>query len=168
MTTSNVTYINTENLDMSQVESGVEMFRNCSKLTNSIKDFNLINMTNFEGAFYNTYFVTEYSIPEGTTSVGANAFGKQNGTDEVLGGALGGIGGALGGLVKPASYPKIETVYIPASVTEIGARAFENCKSLKTINFGGTEEQWNAITFGEYWNDNTHSDLVINFNYIPN
>jgi hypothetical protein len=40
------------------------------------------------------------------------------------------------------------------------------CSELKTINYTGTEDQWNAITKGTNWNQNCPSDMVINFNYV--
>jgi hypothetical protein len=67
---------------------------------------------------------------------------------------------AMGAYMQRAD---IKSVTIPASVTEIEAGAFFSCVNLKTINFEGTEEQWNAITFGEMWNDGVPADCVINF-----
>jgi len=39
-------------------------------------------------------------------------------------------------------------VTIPASVTRIDQGAFSGCTGLTTVHYGGTEEQWNAITIG--------------------
>ena len=38
--------------------------------------------------------------------------------------------------------------------------------SLKTINYVGTEEQWNAMTKDNNWNYGVSSDMVINYNYV--
>ena len=43
----------------------------------------------------------------------------------------------------------LETVSLPASITEIEENAFINCESLKTVQFGGTEAQWNASVIAE-------------------
>ena len=43
----------------------------------------------------------------------------------------------------------LETVSLPASITESEENAFINCESLKTVQFGGTEAQWNAIVIAE-------------------
>ena len=67
---------------------------------------------------------------------------------------------AMGAYMQRAD---IKSVTIPASVTEIEAGAFFSCVNLKTINFEGTEEQWNAIEFGDMWNDGVPADCVINF-----
>lgn len=50
----------------------------------------------------------------------------------------------------------LTSVGIPSSVTEIGLFAFWACDSLTDVYFGGTEEEWNAITIGEY------NDLLLN------
>lgn len=47
---------------------------------------------------------------------------------------------------------KITSIDIPASVNSIGDYVFYRCTALKTINFGGTMEQWNAVAKGENWN----------------
>ena len=47
----------------------------------------------------------------------------------------------------------ITSVTIPASVTSIGEGAFRFCKKLSTVNYGGTANNWNAISIG---NDNDH------------
>ena len=69
-------------------------------------------------------------------------------------------------LSKSKSIPECITTYeIPDSVTSIGNNVFYNCSELKTINYTGTEEQWNAITKGNNWNNGCRNDMVINYNY---
>ena len=54
----------------------------------------------------------------------------------------------------------LTSVNIPNSVTSIGEYAFYNCSSLKSINYGGTKEQWKAIPKGSSWNSYTGSYTV--------
>ena len=42
-------------------------------------------------------------------------------------------------------------ITIPDSVTEIEGWAFSGCDSLKTIEYTGTEEQWENVEKGEDW-----------------
>lgn len=42
----------------------------------------------------------------------------------------------------------ISTITIPASITNIGADAFDGCTNLKAVYYAGTIEQWVEITFG--------------------
>lgn len=57
-------------------------------------------------------------IPDGVKSIGYRAFAESE---------------------------KLRSVYIPESVQEISS-AFERCENLKNIFFGGSREQWEAIT----------------------
>ena len=63
------------------------------------------------------------------------------------------------------SYPNLQTIIIPESVTSIGDGAFYGCSSLKTINYTGTEEQWNAISKGTNWFNGTSLNVI--YNYKP-
>ncbi|MDE7228241.1 MAG: leucine-rich repeat domain-containing protein [Treponemataceae bacterium] len=67
---------------------------------------------------YNGY-LTMVEIPEGVTGIGEAAFRLKT---------------------------MLEHLTIPVSVTSIESNAFAQCTNLKTIYYGGTEEQWNAIT----------------------
>lgn len=60
----------------------------------------------------------------------------------------------------------LTSITIPTSVTSIGGWAFDSCTSLKTINFEGTEDQWDAITKGTDWYTGCPSDMVIVFKYV--
>jgi len=44
----------------------------------------------------------------------------------------------------------LESVTIPSSVTSIGERAFSGCSGLKSVYYGGTLEQWLAMSFDSY------------------
>ena len=88
-----------------------------------------------EMAFYNCEGLTSITIPDGVTSIGDEAF----------------------------SHSSLTSITIPDNVTSIGNSAFSGCSSLTTVNYMGTEEQWNEITIGY---DNTElTDATINYNY---
>lgn len=82
--------------------------------------------------------ITSVKVPEGYTDIGMGAF---------------------------AFFSNLTNIKLPESLTEIGNSAFNGCTSLKTINFKGTEAQWNAITKGSNWNRGCPSDMQIICNY---
>ena len=54
----------------------------------------------------------------------------------------------------------LKSVVIPSSVTNIGYSAFFGCKSLTTITFIGTKDQWTNINKGGSWNFDTPAYTV--------
>ena len=46
----------------------------------------------------------------------------------------------------------LKSVTIPASVTKIGGRAFDECRNLKTVIYEGTKNAWNSISIGSSGN----------------
>ena len=50
-------------------------------------------------------------------------------------------------------------------ITSIGEEAFYNCNRLTTINYKGSEANWNTISKGNNWDLATPSNKVINYNY---
>lgn len=85
--------------------------------------------------------VDKLIIPDGVTSIGEYAF---------------------------AQCVDLVSVYIPNSVTLIKQYAFSLCPTLKTITFGGTQAEWNAIEKGIDWQPSyeytikcTDGDIVI-------
>ena len=84
-------------------------------------------------------YVGDYVIPEGVTSIRTHAFDGCTG---------------------------LTSVVIPDSVTSIKSSTFSGCTSLKTINYTGTEEQWDSISKGSNWNYKVPSDCQFVFNYV--
>lgn len=56
----------------------------------------------------------------------------------------------------------LKEITIPRSVIGIGVDAFKNCTALETVNFTGTETQWNKIKFSS--GNTALTSLNINFN----
>jgi hypothetical protein len=46
----------------------------------------------------------------------------------------------------------LPSISIPNSITNIESYAFQFCRSLTSITFEGTMEEWNSITKGPGWN----------------
>ena len=89
-------------------------------------------------AFCGCSGLTSINIPSSVTSIGEGAFYNCSG---------------------------LTSITISEGVTSIGGSAFYSCPYLKTINYTGTEEQWNAISKGSNWKGGCPSDMVINYNY---
>lgn len=66
-------------------------------------------------------------------------------------------GGYEGAIVIPETVVFNDVSY---RVTTIGEWAFCDCKSLTSIIFQGTIEQWNEIDFGDGWNDEVPAKFV--------
>lgn len=60
----------------------------------------------------------------------------------------------------------LTNVTISDNLTEIGKYAFNNCNKLETINYTGSEEQWNSISKGNGWNLGCPSTMQIVYNYM--
>ena len=80
-----------------------------------------------EGALSWNKRLTTLTIPDGVTIIGAEAFAH-----------------CWTQLPKSDSFTGLTTVTIPSSVTSIGKNAFTDNQQLTTVNFDGTQEQWNA------------------------
>ena len=86
------------------------------------------------GAFLGCEILSNITIPDSVTSIGNNTFYGCSG---------------------------LTSITIPESMTSIGTSAFYDCISLKTVNYKGTEEQWNEITIS-YGNTNL-TNATINY-----
>ena len=55
----------------------------------------------------------------------------------------------------------LTSVTIPDSVTSIGSSAFASCYELTSVTFEGTKAEWNAITKGNSWKNNSPFTEVV-------
>lgn len=88
------------------------------------------------GAFYQCFELEELVIPEGVTSIGNSAIYECTSLKEVT---------------------------IPDSVTLIDYTAFHRCDNLTTVYYTGTQEQWAAISVGDY--NDVLASATIHYNY---
>ncbi len=102
-----------------------------------------------EGAFRCCYSLESVIIRQGATMIGDLMFSGCNQLSSIsIPDSVTSIGNqAFGGC-------QFESIIIPGSVTVIGYMAFAFCKNLKEIIFSGTQEQWNAVEKGDYWDGN--------------
>ena len=77
-----------------------------------------------DDAFYNCDSLTIIEIPDSVTTIGAYVF---------------------------YSCDSLSSIEIPDSVTTIGRYALCNCYGLKDIYYGGSEEDWEKVRKGSYW-----------------
>ena len=118
-------------------------FRGCSSLTRiTIPD----GVTSIgTEAFFGCKGLTSITIPESVTSIGSFAFSGCTGlTSITIPDSVTSIGSyAFSGCSG------LTSIVIPNSVTSIDFNAFAGCTILSTVFYAGTEEQWNAIAFGQ-------------------
>ena len=115
---------------------GDSVFYRCESLTSITIPESVTSIGN--GAFSGCTSLTSITIPESVTSIGNNAFNECE---------------------------SLTNITIPESVTSIGGWAFSDCTNLTTVNYTGTEEQWNEIAIST---GNTYlTNAQINFNYKP-
>lgn len=99
---------------------GSGAFENCTALTSVTIGDRVTSIGSW--AFYNCSSLTSVTISDSVTSIGDSAFAGCSG---------------------------LTSITIPNSVTSIGVYAFTGCSGLTTVFYAGTEEQWNAIAFGQ-------------------
>ena len=150
--------------DTSGLQSiGNDVFENCSNLTTITIPASVTSIGEF--AFRECGSLESITIPAGVTSIGQFAFSSSGlkTIEFASGSSLQSIGeyafnqcGSLESITIPAGVTNIgkyaftecgrlESITIPESVTFIGTEAFANTR-LSIIHYGGTEEQWAAIS----------------------
>ena len=125
---------------------------------------------------------SHYSIPDGTTYIGVEAFeGCSNLTEITIPDSVVHIGEhafagciALTDIVIPRNVYLIEdntfrdcsnlrSITIPKGVQGIRAQAFFNCNSLTDVYYLGTQEEWAAIDLGFYDDNGPLQNATIHF-----
>lgn len=145
----------------SQLESiGGFAFNQCEKIASFDIPDTVTSIGEF--AFQGCDSITSIVFPDSVTELGASVFNHNWGLKEVK---LGVGCTSLKSTVDEDNNTNIwgafdnnlslETVTIYNSMTEFDAETFRNCASLKTINFIGTIEEWEAIKKGKNWDAGT-------------
>ena len=146
--------------DGSVTSIGPLAFSTCSGLTSiDIPD----SVTSIDlGAFSNCTGLTSIDIPDSVTNIGNSAFSDCSGlTSVTIPDSVTSIGD-----MAFSSCTSLISIHIPTSVTSMGGSAFFKCFNLTDIYYTGTESEWNAISKGLLWDENTGS-YTIHYNYIP-
>ena len=135
---------------------GALAFDGCSSLT-SVSIGNGVTSIR-GGAFSCCSGLTSITIPDSVTYIGEGAFAEcSNLTNVNIPDSVTSIEGLMFHYCS-----SLTSVSIPDSVTSIGDTAFYGCSSLTDIYYGGSEEQWKAITIGG--NNDCLTSATIHYN----
>ena len=152
-------------------------FNNCKSLKNITIPNNVTTIGGY--TFQECTSLTEIIIPNKVTSIGYNAFSDcqslrsiilSNSITQIDSGAFQNCD-SLSSIILPNNLTSISNgilsdcdilteVTIPASVISIGHYVFDSSKSLKSITYEGTIEQWNTISIESSWNFNTSIEQI--------
>ncbi|MBE6617544.1 MAG: hypothetical protein E7627_06375 [Ruminococcaceae bacterium] len=128
------------------LESIAYAFGHCHSLT-SIKIPSTLKTI---GASAFTYSgLTSIEIPETVTYIDSSAFHDCDSLETAV------IGSAKIGWRAFWGCDALETVTLSSAVESMGEYAFVDCKKLGKINYNGTTEQWEKISKGNCWDENT-------------
>ena len=138
---------------------GRATFKNCSNLKEVIIPDTVTSIA--QEAFKECTSLKEIEIPAGVTSIENYVFENCESLEHVvIPDKVTSIG--VGAFRNCAG---LKSVVLPANLTSIGYEAFASSKNLKLINYKGSEEKWNTITFEKYWMYGTSENMVIIYNY---
>ena len=137
---------------------GRATFKNCTNLKEVIVPDTISKID--QEAFSECTSLKEIIIPSGVTSIGTSTFNNCTSLTNVI------IPDSVTSIGSNAFYSctSLTSITIPNGVTIIGSYAFSSCRNLNVINYKGTYEKWNTITFERYWKYGTPENMVINYN----
>ncbi|MEE0775503.1 MAG: leucine-rich repeat domain-containing protein, partial [Bacillota bacterium] len=97
-----------------------------------------------EDAFRASKYLTSVTIPSTVTTIGIGAFTECSALESIR------IPNGVTVLENDTFWycTSLKTVYLPRSVTTIKNRVFKNCSALKEINYGGSEADRASIALG--------------------
>ncbi len=111
-----------------------------------------------EAAFRECDSLMDLTICDGVTSIGSWAFTYCESLTSIT------IPGSMTNIENFTFYGcfGLTSVTIPDGVTSIGREAFHYCDNLRDVYYGGTQQQWRAITVGE--NNGPLTSAAIHYN----
>ena len=103
-----------------------------------------VKIIGYQAFAADAWSLTSVSLPDSLTLIAINAFSGCTALTELA------LPSGVTEIQKNAFYgcKALKRISIPAAVTAIEQYAFYNCDALSDVYYGGTEEQWNAITIG--------------------
>ena len=130
-----------DELDLTECSNLKSVYCSCCINLSDIKLPDSGCLTRLEyAAFFNCKSLRSINIPDSVKTISSSAF------------ALSGLKSiSLPEGIDSISYYEfknchdLESIYIPSSVEHIVGNAFVGCDSLKAVNYGGTEEEWNNL-----------------------
>ncbi|MCD8090748.1 MAG: leucine-rich repeat domain-containing protein [Clostridiales bacterium] len=134
-----------KNIDLTYITSiGSYTFYNCTALTSVSLNDNITSLGSY--AFYNCTVLTELYIGKGITSIPSYAFYNCKSLESLN------IGENVTTINTYAfqNCTGLKYVSVPETVTYVYARAFRYCSAIEYVFYGGSEAQWNKITFESY------------------
>ena len=108
-----------------------------------------------ENAFSFCVNLVRADIPSSVTSIGREAFWACEHLEQInipIGMTSIEYGTFLG-------CESLKSIAISIRIKSIGESAFFGCVGFEKIIYCGTEKEWNAITKGDYWNENVTADI---------
>ena len=133
---------------------GAAAFSNCTGLTGVIIPNGVVSIGS--AAFVYCSALSDISIPNSVTTIEACAFEGCESLSEIT--IPSGVTEIAWGVFRGCT--KLSSITLPAGLKSVTSNAFEACNNLKTVNFNGTDAQWNSVVIGEA-NDTLKTATVI-------
>lgn len=133
---------------------GTQAFSNCISIESIIIPDGVTSIEDY--AFTICTNLTSIDIPDSVITIGMHAFSLCESLTSII------LPENLTTIGQSAFYNciRLESITISENVTHIDKNAFYNCSNLSTVYYGGTEEEWNAISIGSNNDDLTNADII--------
>ena len=156
---SNCTGLTNITMPDSAVDIGASTFWECTSLTSIIIPDGITSIR--FNTFFNCNSLTKVVIPNSVADIGANAFSHCSSLMSIK--IPDGVTAIGSNAFDECS--QLKSITIPDSVSTIGSDiygAFHKCDCLTDVYYGGSENQWKAISFGLY--DDCFTSATIHYN----
>lgn len=157
---------------------GDNVFTNCTSLTNIVIPSSVTSIGDY--AFHECEALEDIKIPSSVTNIGSGAFACcRSLTTITIPGSVTNIKSntflncdSLSSVILLNGVTNIEgwvfsgglrQITLPSSLRSIGVRSFEPCDNLTTVNYTGSEDEWNEIIINEYNEPLTSATKIYNY-----